>query len=84
MLRARVYCVEEYIKILQYQTRYKEKSGRGEGSIESRQVGGSGSRVEVGVEVHGRGVRHGGGCIDCVRLVRREEVRRDRERTIEE
>lgn len=39
----------------------------------------SGWRFAVGVRES-----HGGGCIDCVRLVRREEVRRDRERTIEE
>lgn len=40
--------------------------------------------MEVGVEVRGRDMSHGGGCIDCVRLVRREEVWRDKERTIEE
>lgn len=34
----------------------------------------------VGVEVHGRGAWCGRGCIDCVRLVRREEIRRDRVR----
>lgn len=32
------------------------------------------------MEVYGRGAWHGRGCIDCVRLVRREEIRRDRER----
>lgn len=32
------------------------------------------------MEVHGRGVWHRRGCIDCVRLVRREEIRRDRKR----
>lgn len=46
-----------------------------------RWVGRSGSRMVVGVEVRGRGARElrRGGCIDCVRLVRGEEVRRDRE-----
>lgn len=48
--------------------------------VAQRVVGLVGSRVEVGIEVHGRGVRYGGGCIDCVRLVRREEIRQDRER----
>lgn len=28
-----------------------------------------------------RGTRYGGGCIDCVRLVQREEIRQNRERT---
>lgn len=37
-----------------------------------------------GVEVRGRDTSRGGGCIDCVRLVRREEIRQDRERTIGE
>lgn len=32
------------------------------------------------MEVYGRGVWHGRGCIDCWRLVRREEIRRDRKR----
>lgn len=36
------------------------------------------------MEVRGRGASHGGGCIDCVRLVRREKARRDRDKTIEE
>lgn len=61
----------------------EEKKGCNESSVERvDEVGEPGSRVEVGVEVHGRSVRHGGGCIDCVRLVRQEKVRRDRERTI--
>lgn len=28
----------------------------------------------VGMEVRSRGTRYGGGCIDCVRLVQREEI----------
>lgn len=69
--------------------RIEKKSACVESSVESRRVGEPGSRVEVGVEVCSRGMRHGGGCIDCVRLVRREEVwgdreRGKRERTIEE
>lgn len=45
------------------------------------EIGGSESRVVVGMEVRGRGTRYGGGCIDCVRLVQREEIRQNRERT---
>lgn len=35
----------------------------------------------VGMEVRGRDTRYGGGCIDCVRLVQREEIQQNRERT---
>lgn len=43
------------------------------------EIGGSESRVVVGMEVRSRGTRYGGGCIDCVRLVQREEIRQNRE-----